>query len=180
MFVALTVAIALLTATQTSQSSSPAQSAANPTIRGTVVDANTGAPIADARVTLVEAKLTTRTSVDGRFEFASVPPRTYTLTVSRIGYIFVRRRVDAPANTNLELSVPLAEGTGTYQEEVTVAGDPAARPKAIGVSSQMELGSAGLAELRGVASSEAQALAAGEIAASVEGVREVRNMINVS
>jgi hypothetical protein len=38
----------------------------------------------------------------------------------------------------------------------------------------------GVAELRGVASSEAQALAAGEIAASVEGVREVRNMINVS
>lgn len=38
----------------------------------------------------------------------------------------------------------------------------------------------GVAELRGVASSEAQALAAGEIAASAEGVREVRNMINVS
>src|ERR671911_1374399 len=38
----------------------------------------------------------------------------------------------------------------------------------------------GVAELRGVASSEAQALAAGEIAASVEGVREVRNLINVS
>jgi hypothetical protein len=38
----------------------------------------------------------------------------------------------------------------------------------------------GVAELRGVANSEAQALAAGEIAASVEGVSEVQNMINVS
>jgi hypothetical protein len=38
----------------------------------------------------------------------------------------------------------------------------------------------GVAELRGVASSEAQALAAAEIAESVEGVREVQNMINVS
>ena len=36
-----------------------------------------------------------------------------------------------------------------------------------------------VAELRGVAS-EAQAQAAGELAAGVEGVREVRNMINVS
>jgi hypothetical protein len=38
----------------------------------------------------------------------------------------------------------------------------------------------GVAELRGVANSEAQALAAGEIAASVEGVSEVQNMINVA
>jgi len=38
----------------------------------------------------------------------------------------------------------------------------------------------GVAELRGVAASEAQAQAAGEIAQSVEGVRSVQNMINVS
>jgi hypothetical protein len=37
----------------------------------------------------------------------------------------------------------------------------------------------GVAELRGVANSEGQALAAGEIAASVEGVSEVQNLINV-
>jgi BON domain len=38
----------------------------------------------------------------------------------------------------------------------------------------------GVAELRGVANSEGQAQAAGEIAQSVEGVRSVQNMINVS
>jgi hypothetical protein len=38
----------------------------------------------------------------------------------------------------------------------------------------------GVAELRGVASSESQAQAAGEIASSIEGVRSVQNMINVS
>ena len=38
----------------------------------------------------------------------------------------------------------------------------------------------GVAELRGVASSEAMAQAAGEIAQETEGVNEVRNMINVS
>ncbi len=37
----------------------------------------------------------------------------------------------------------------------------------------------GVAELRGVASSEAQALAAGEVASAVDGVREVQNMITV-
>ena len=141
-----------LAALLTWQSSNPPSNPpSNPTIRGTVVNATTHVPIADARVTLTEASLTTRTGPDGRFEFARVAPRTYTLTVSTIGYIFVRRRVVALANTNLELVVPLAEGTGTYQETVTVARPEVTPPSAIGVSSQMELGSAGLADLRGVA-----------------------------
>ena len=134
-----------------------------PTIRGTVVNGQTNAPVADAKVTLVEVNLTVKTSRDGRFEFAPVAPRTYTLTVSTIGYIFVRRQVDAPAVAPgamagkpyvIDITVPLAEGTGTYQEAVKVAADATTRPKALGVSSQMELGSAGLAELRGVAADD--------------------------
>src|SRR6185295_3036447 len=84
-----------------------------------------------------------------RFEFRGLTPGTYTLTVSRIGYIFVRRRIEVPANAVVETTVPLAEGTGTYQETVTVTSD--ARPPAdVGVSSQNSLGSAALQDLRGV------------------------------
>jgi len=144
----LTALLSLPGSAQASQAQPPTS---QPTIRGTVVDAKTNAPIADARVTLTEGSLTTRTGLDGRFEFLHVPPRSYTLTVSTIGYIFVRRQITATANTNLDLIVPLAEGTGTYQETVTVAADTATQPKAVGVSSQMDLGSAGLADLRGVA-----------------------------
>lgn len=125
-----------------------------PSIRGTIVDAKTSAPIADARVTLVEASLDVRTGPDGRFDFAHVAPKTYTLTVSTIGYIFVRRRIELQANLDVDLVVPLAEGTGTYQEKVTVAAEAGTQPKAIGVSSQMELGSAGLQDLRGVAADD--------------------------
>ncbi len=131
-----------------------AQQTLNPSIRGIVVDARTNAPIADARVTLIEAGQTAMTAADGRFEFVNVPPRTYSLTVSTIGYIFVRRRVEAASNTNLDLTVPLAEGRGAYQEAVTVEADIASKPKALGVSSQMELGSGDLAELRGVAADD--------------------------
>jgi hypothetical protein len=150
---ALAISLAWGGATTPPGNGSSAQTS-RPTIRGTVVDAATSAPIDDARVSLVEATLTTRTGPDGRFEFLHVEPRTYSLTVSTIGYIFVRRRVEAQVNVNLDLIVPLAEGTGTYRETVTVAADSAARPKAIGVSSQMELGSAGLADLRGVAADD--------------------------
>jgi hypothetical protein len=123
------------------------------TIRGTVVDAGTRAPVADAQVFLVELARSVVTAADGRFEFAGVKPGAHTLTVSRIGYIFVRRRVPIAAGVALDITVPLAEGTGTYQETVTVA---AATPPTTlaGVSSQMELGSAGLADLRGVAADD--------------------------
>ena len=132
----------------------PLAQSTQPTIRGTVVDAQTNAPVADAKVTLIEANQTVRTSPDGRFEFTQIPARSYTLTVSTIGYIFVRRKVDAAANQVVDITVPLSEGTGTYQEDVTVSADAATRPKVLGVSSQIELGSAGLAELRGVATDD--------------------------
>ena len=131
-----------------------AQGSIQPILRGTIVDGKTGAPIKDARVTLVEASLDVRTAADGRFEFTKITPKTYTLTVSTIGYIFVRRQVEISANAIVDLTIPLAEGTGTYQEQVTVAAQAGTQPKAIGVSSQTELGSAGLQDLRGVAADD--------------------------
>lgn len=123
-----------------------------PAIRGIVVNAKTAAPIADARVLLVELSRSTKTTADGRFEFANVPTGRYTLTVSMIGYIFVHRQVNVGAAA-INLTLPLAEGTGTYQETVTITAATAA-PKEVGVASQSELGSAGLQDLRGVAADD--------------------------
>src|SRR5207249_1538768 len=123
-----------------------------PAIQGVVVNAKTTAPIADARVLLVELSRSTKSSADGRFQFANVPAGRYTLTVSMIGFIFVHRQVNV-GNTALELTLPLAEGTGTYQENVTITAAPAGAPE-VGVSSQSELGSAGLQDLRGVAADD--------------------------
>jgi len=137
------VLAALLSAGQQAPRVSPA------TIRGTVVDAKTSAPVAGARVVLTEPTRPTQTDAAGRFEFIDVPPGRYTLAVSIIGYIFVRRPIAATADSILDITLPLAEGTGTYQESVSVTAE-SARPPEIGVSSQSELGSAGLQELRGV------------------------------
>lgn len=150
----MTIAAALVVATLAGLPGGDAAQAGQATLRGTVVNAKTNAPIADARVTLVEAALGVRTDADGRFAFAPVAPRTYTLTVSTIGYIFVRRQIELKAGMTVDLVVPLAEGTGTYQENVSVAAETGAKPKALGVSSQTELGSAGLQDLRGVAADD--------------------------
>src|SRR5262249_43219677 len=117
-------------------------------VRGVVTDEKTSAPLAGVRVSIVEASRSVLTTADGRFEFIAVTPGHYTVAVSFIGYIYIRRPIDVAANAVVDLAVPLAEGTGTYRETVTVNA-PAAAPT-LGVSSQSELGSAALQDLRGV------------------------------
>lgn len=150
MFLALSIT-ALLAYGQTSPP--PAQTPGVPAVRGVLVDAGTNAPVSGAQVTLVEIARSMRTGADGRFAFDRIPTGKHTLTVSLIGYIFVRRDVELGPNVLIDLTVPLAEGTGTYQEIVSVrpAGVVAGE---VGVASHRDLGSAALQDLRSVAADD--------------------------
>ena len=138
-----------LIAWQSAQAALPVPPA---TIRGQVVNGRTLAPIADARVAVSETGQSTRTAADGRFELGNVKPGAYTLTVSTVGFIFVRRPITIADGAGLELTVPLAEGTGTYEESVRVEANAAADVQN-GVSS-VELSSAALQDLRDVAADD--------------------------
>ena len=129
----------------------------------TVIDARTNAPVADAlvqmrqanadsTVRLDDANRAIQTDANGVARFTDLPEGRYLLTVSTIGYIFVRRTVQITAKP-LAVTVPLAEGTGAYQEAVTV-GAESIRAGEPGVASQMELGSAALQDLRGIATDD--------------------------
>jgi TonB-dependent receptor-like protein/carboxypeptidase-like protein len=117
-------------------------------IRGVVVDAGTGQPLARVLVR-VEDRQDTLTSDAGTFEFQALPREKVRLTVSVVGYILVQRVVDLTQGDVLDLRIPVAGGTGTYTETVTVTAAPfrAAEP---GVAVQQTLGSAELQVLRGV------------------------------
>jgi hypothetical protein len=122
-----------------------AQSATG-SIAGLVVDA-AGAPLERARVSLDGHKgRRTLSNAQGRFVLADLPAGRGVLEVSLIGYALVRRDVDVPAGGTLELTLPLAEGTGTYTEDVEVTGAIARRET--GVASQITIGSADIEELR--------------------------------
>ncbi len=122
-------------------------------VRGQIVDAASGEPLASALVQVSGTSLATATAADGRFELLGVPlqpsPSTLALYVSVVGYGLVRRDVAWTTATNGDLTIPLARGASAYTEEVTVRGDTFRR-EAPGVPVQQSLDSRDLQELRGV------------------------------
>lgn len=128
-------------------------------VRITVVDARTQAPVPGVRVQLQSADNAARdlhtgdTDATGTVTFTTVPAGRYLVTVSTVGYAFVRRGLTIVAGTPVTLTIPLTEGTGAYQEEVTVAAAPVGSAE-VGISSQVTLGSAAIQDLRGIATDD--------------------------
>ncbi len=83
---------------------SPVWAAPADTLRGRVVD-SAGAPIAAARVVLVELGRATLTADDGTFAFASVHTGRYTVVVRRLGYGAVTAQVAVPAAAPLTIAL---------------------------------------------------------------------------
>src|SRR6266851_6597817 len=64
----------------------PLRAQQNATVQGTITDAASGAPIADARITIVGTLLQSTTNVLGNYRIAGIVPGNVTLQVRRIGY----------------------------------------------------------------------------------------------
>ena len=78
---------------------------------------------------------------------AGVPAGPQTLYVSVVGFILVKRPIDVRPGEPLDLTIALSEGTGTYSETVTVAGERF-REQERSVPAQQTLGSGDIQNLR--------------------------------
>jgi len=76
-------------------------------IRGEVVDATTGDPLAGARVRLSPTGRTASTAADGSFSFTELEPRTYTITAEAEGYSQASREVSCRAGETAEVVLAL-------------------------------------------------------------------------
>lgn len=118
------------------------------TVSGTVVEARSGAPVPGALVLVRgpgggEAV----TGADGRFGLPGVPAGTRAIRILMLGYAVIEREVDVPAAA--PLSFALTESPPSFEEAVAVRGE-AFTAREVGVPSEVSLGSADLALLRGV------------------------------
>jgi hypothetical protein len=119
------------------------------TIRGVVVDADTGAPLAAVQVRLQQTTRVSMSDEDGAFALDAVPPGRQTLYVSLVGYALLRPGVDVRPSETTEMRIALPPGTSTYTETLTVRpGDGEAADDR--VPAMRRLDNADIQQLRGV------------------------------
>jgi carboxypeptidase family protein/TonB-dependent receptor-like protein len=116
-------------------------------VRGVVLDADNGSPVADASVQLQQSGLKVKTDSSGRFELTGVRPGRHTVYISIVGFILIKRPIEVTAGQTLDLTIALTEGTGTYSETVNVTTERF-REQEKAVPSQQTLGSADIQNLR--------------------------------
>jgi len=135
---------------------------AAPSLVGRVVDTG-GAPVAGARVQVIELGRAAVTAADGRYRLAALAPGRYTVSVSRIGTRPEARRV-VLADGPLTLDVTLREAR-VELAPVQVTASPAA--------TRAQDSPQPVAVLAGAALRTAQGAALGETLAEVPGVRSL-------
>ena len=123
------------------------------TVRGTVRDRDTGAPLAGVIVAVQDAAQKAVTDEQGRFELVDIAPGRRTLSASLIGFVLVKRALVLEPGPPLEITIALSGGTGTHSEDVIVrAGRFAEQERS--VPSQQTLGSADILNLRNLLSND--------------------------
>jgi iron complex outermembrane receptor protein len=90
-------------------------------IAGTVIDARSQEPIADINVVVTGTLFGAATEPDGTFRIAGVPPDTYTVQVSALGYRTARRSVEVMAGEAAQLTFRL---TPTAEQASATVVDP--------------------------------------------------------
>jgi iron complex outermembrane receptor protein len=99
----------------------PPAPVADRTIAGTVLDQDTGVPLAGATVTLVETGQSTVADDLGAFSFSGLTPGSYTLSASLGGYIAADVPVDASAAAPGPVTLMLASDP-SFGEVIVIVG----------------------------------------------------------
>ncbi|MEE9442801.1 MAG: von Willebrand factor type A domain-containing protein [candidate division Zixibacteria bacterium] len=92
-------------------------------IKGTVIDAKTGDPLAGVSVQIKGTTMGAKTDLDGKFLILSVPPGTYTLVFSSAGFETVEMTdVQVTAGKVTERDIKMKPGKSEIGKVVTVTG----------------------------------------------------------
>ncbi len=94
------------------------------TITGKVTDANTGDPLVGANVVIKGTTIGSAAGPDGTYKITKVPPGTYTLRASFIGYKMGEQEVQVTAGQTVEVNFELAEDV-IYGQAISIIADRA-------------------------------------------------------
>lgn len=124
------------------------------TVRGTVIEAETGTPVAFAVVAVEGTRLRALADSAGRYLLRGVPPGPQVLVAARIGYATARVHLTVPVAGEV-LTREIRMATSALEVEgITVTADPSGRARGeLGTASVIEeeaIGNQSAASLRGV------------------------------
>ena len=77
------------------------------TLYGVVSDVKTGEPLSNVTVTLSPGGSTMLTGSNGRFEYMSLTPQQYTITVQKSGYQTNRKDVTAVVGEKVQINITM-------------------------------------------------------------------------
>ncbi len=119
------------------------------TLRGRVVDARTGEPIAKVRVIVSGTDLSTVTGDNGEFTFENLPTGQVDLYITTVTFGLVKKTITIAATNNSVVEIALNESAAALTENVTVAAGPFERAET-NVPSEQTLNKRELHELSSV------------------------------
>lgn len=103
---------------------------ANSSIKGYVQDTNTGEPLFGANVVLIGTSIGNATNNDGKYLIQNVPPGSYTIHVTYIGYKSQNKEIVVEEGINLEINFKL-EIVALEGETVEVTAQASGQTQAI-------------------------------------------------
>ena len=113
----------MLTATIQLFSSSVFAQQKSASLRGRVVDAQTGEPVAKVRINIVGSDRSATTDDNGAFVFQDLQPGEIILYITTIGYGLVKRTVIVK-DSDTETEIALNQETSPLTEQVTITAEP--------------------------------------------------------
>ncbi len=108
-----------------------------PSVRGVVVDAASGRPVAGAAVRLERARLRVGTDSAGAFAMRRAPAGTQLLHVTALGYEPAMQLVAVPADGGVDVRIPLTAGPIALEGLRVVADRLEARRRTVPLSSRV-------------------------------------------
>jgi hypothetical protein len=127
----------------------PLQAQTDAAIWGRVIDQATGEPLRKVRVVLRPAEIQTVTDDQGNYRLRSIPPGSYVLQVSTIGYRLLKKDVRLEEGESREIVFDLGQESTTIQETVVVKAPVFEEAEKV-ATSQIALNSTELRNLTGV------------------------------
>src|SRR5437870_11206818 len=94
------------------------------TLRGRVVDARSGEPVAKVKIMVSGSPQNTTTNETGAFTLTDVPPGELSLYVTTVGYGLVKKTITVKETDTAEVLIALNQEAATLTEHVTVTAEP--------------------------------------------------------